>query len=206
MKIKSILLTFLFTSFIYGQTEKDKALENDIVELVEEMEFMYGYDQTLREYTIFKTFDKSETDRIENLSDSLRLNEISKRKFKSDSLGLLIWKNYINPKDAMHTERMIEITKKYGFPSVKRIRKFYSDDFADPEFYPLLLLIHSPSEYSDELKTLMSNEYKMGNINQCQYGYLLWHLEGRKSMQPMLDNGFEMVEENGKKTMKSTCE
>jgi len=25
---------------------------------------MYGYDQALREYSIFKTFDKSETERI----------------------------------------------------------------------------------------------------------------------------------------------
>lgn len=205
MKFKTLLLTLLITNLTFCQNEKEIALENDIVGLVEEMEFMYGYDQTLREYTIFKTFDKSETDRIENLSDSLRLGEISKRKFKSDSIGKFIWENYIIPKDAKHTERMIEITKKYGFPSVKRIRQFYFDEFADPEFNPLLLLIHSPSDYSDELKTLMMNEYKIGNINQCQYGYLLWHLEGRKSMQPMLDNGFKMDEENGMITMKSTC-
>jgi hypothetical protein len=35
-------------------------------------------------------------------------------------------------------------------------------------------------------------------INQCQYGYALWQFTGRKKVfQPMLDNGFEMVDENG---------
>jgi len=114
MKIKTLILFLLVTKVAICQTEKEKAFENDIIELVEEMEFMYGYDQTLREYTIFKTFDKSETDSIENLPDSLIIKEISERKFKSDSIGKYIRKNYIIPKDAEHTERMIEITKNMG--------------------------------------------------------------------------------------------
>ncbi|MFD2432463.1 hypothetical protein ACFSO9_02265 [Mesonia maritima] len=112
MKIKLLIVVLIINSVAYSQSEKEIAFENDIIKLVEEMEFMYGYDQTLREYTIYKTFDKSETDRIENLSDSIRINEIARRQFKSDSLRKFIWKNYINPKDAEHTERMIEITKK----------------------------------------------------------------------------------------------
>jgi hypothetical protein len=46
------------------------------------MELMYGYDQTMREYSIYKTFNKSEIDRIENLPDSLRNEEMKKRKFR----------------------------------------------------------------------------------------------------------------------------
>ncbi|WP_304152203.1 hypothetical protein [Mesonia mobilis] len=206
MKYKVLILIFFLCNILYSQTEKDSLLKKDIITLVEEIEFMYGYDQTLREYTIFKTFDKSETNRIENLSDSLRLVEVKKRSFKSDSIKNLIWKKYINPMDAEHTKRMIEITKKYGFPSVKRIKKFYNKDFIDPEFNPLIIFIHSPKKYWKELKILMLKEYKNGNINQCQYGYTLWQFTGRKNFQPMLDNGFEMVEENGKTTIKSTCD
>ena len=51
----------------------------------------------------------------------------------------------------------------------------------------------------------MLNEYKNGVINQCQYGYALWHFSGRKSFQPMLDNGFKMVIENGIEVLQSTC-
>lgn len=206
MKLRLLIFYILVSNVIYSQSVKDSLLQKDINSLVEEMEFMYGYDQTMREYTIYKSFNKSETDKIENLPDSLRVEEMKKRKFESDSIGKLIWKKYISPMDAQHTERMIEITKKYGFPSIERIKKYYKKDFVDSEFNPLILFIHSPKKYWEELKDLMSTEYKNGIINQCQYGYALWQFTGRKSFQPMLDNGFKMVEENGKKTLKSTCE
>ena len=95
MKNKFLILTLLMTSLAFSQNSKEKAFENDIVELVEELEFMYGYDQTLREYTTYKTFDKSETNRIESLSDSLKSKEVAEKKFKSDSLAKNIWRNYI---------------------------------------------------------------------------------------------------------------
>ncbi|NIK93433.1 hypothetical protein GZ212_14820 [Mangrovimonas sp. CR14] len=205
MKLKLVILSIFLSNTIYSQSAKDSLLKKDINVLVEEMEFMYGYDQTMREYTIFKTFDKSETNRIENLPDSLKIEEIKKRKFKSDSIGKLIWRKYINPMDAEHTERLIEITKKYGFPSVERIKKYYNKEFVDPEFSPLIIFIHSPKKYWEELKELMLGEYKNGTINQCQYGYALWQFTGRKSFQPMLDNGYELVVENGTKKLKSTC-
>lgn len=206
MKFILLILSIFLYNIIYSQSAKDSLLQKDIVSLVEEMEFMYGYDQILREYTIFRTFDKSETDRIENLPDSLRIKEMLNKKFESDSIGNLIWKKYITPKDAEHTERLIEITKKYGFPNIERIKKHYKKEFIDPEFNPLIIFIHSPKKYWEQLKELMLNEYKTGTINQCQYGYSLWQFTGRKSFQPMLDNGFKMVEENGKSILKSTCE
>lgn len=64
MKFKTLTLSILFCNIIYSQSVKDSLFQKDIVSLVEEMEFMYGYDQALREYSIFKTFDKSETERI----------------------------------------------------------------------------------------------------------------------------------------------
>ena len=206
MQLKILIFSLLLSNAIQAQSAKDTLLQKDIISLVEEMEFMYGYDQAIREYTLFKTFDKSETDSIENLPDSLRIQEIKKRKFESDSIRKLIWQKYINPMDAQHTERMIEITKKYGFPSIERIKKYYKNEFVDPEFNPLIIFIHSPKKYWDELKELMLNQYQAGIINQCQYGYALWQFTGRKSFQPMLENGFEIVKENGNTTIKSTCE
>lgn len=205
MNFKLHLLLLFISHLVIAQKKSNLLLEQNIISLVEELEFMYGYDQAIREYTLYKTFNKSETDRIESLSDSLRTEEIIKRKFESDSIGLLIWNNYIHPKDAAHTERLIKITEKYGFPTVERLKKYYKKDFVDPEFNPLILFIHSPKKYWEQLKVLMRQEYQIGNINKCQYGYLLWHFTGRTSFQPMLDNGYEMVEENGKTTLRSTC-
>ena len=98
-----------------------------------------------------------------------------------------------------------EITEKYGFPSTKRIKMYYEEEFNDPEFNPYILLIHAPKEYWNELITLMKNELDNNRISKCTYGHMLWHFTGRKSFQPMLDNGYEMVEENGKTILKSTC-
>ena len=206
MKLKLLILSIFLCNTTFSQTKKDSLLQKDINSLVEEMEFMYGYDQTMREYTLYKTFNKSETDRIENLPDSLIVEELKSRKFETDSLKKFIWKNYINPKDEEHTERMIEITKKYGFPTINRIKKYYKKEFIDPEFNPLIIFIHSPKKYWEVLKVLSLEEYKNGIINKCQYGYLLWQFTGRKSIQPMLDNGYEIVQVNGKTTLKSTCE
>ncbi len=205
MRIKLFLVTLLITNSICGQNAKDNLLERDISFLVEEMLFMYDYDQALREYTQYKTFDKNETNRIENLNDSLRQYEIVKRKFISDSLKTKIWKDYINPKDAVHTERMIEIIKIYGYPNKERINKYYKKEITNKEFSAFLLLIHSPKEFWKELEVLMKIELEEGRINECAYGYLLWHVTGRKSFKPMLDNGYEMVIEDGKTRLMSTC-
>lgn len=204
--IKLLLPFFLFTSLIFSQANKEDLFKQDLDALIEEMEFMYGYDQLLREYTIYKTFDKSDTDRIESLPDSLQNEERKKRQFVNDSLSTHIFRNYINPKDAEHTARMIEIIKKYGFPDRKRIRKYYDKEFSDPDFTPFILLIHAPKEFWEELKILSREELEEGRIDRCTYGYLLWHLTGRQSFQPMLDNGYVMEVENGNTNLRSTCE
>lgn len=208
MTIKTFLLLpfFLSTALSFSQTAKEDLFKQDIAALVEEMEFMYGYDQLLREYIIFKTFNKSETDRIETLPDSLQLEERKNRKFLNDTLSSHIYRNYINPKDVEHTDRMIAIVKKYGFPGVKRIRQYYDKEFDDPEFSPYILLVHAPQANWEELKELMKKELEESRIDRCTYGHLLWHFTGRKSFQPMLDNGYVLEEKNGRKVLSSTCD
>ena len=76
MRITICILLVLVIRSTFGQTQKDSLFKKDIVPLVEEMEFMYGYDQTMREYTKYQTFDKNVTDKIESLTDSLKEKEI----------------------------------------------------------------------------------------------------------------------------------
>lgn len=206
MKNLFLLSFFLFTTLSFSQSAKDELFKQDVALLVEEMEFMYGYDQLLREYMIFKSFNKSETDSIEILSDSLRSISMKERRFVNDSLGKMIYRDYINPKDAVHTARIIEITKKYGFPDVKRIRQHYDKEFSDPEFNPYILLVHAPKSSWEELKLLMKNELEEGRIDRCTYGHMLWHFTGRSSFQPLLDNGFVMEEKDGRSNLRSTCD
>lgn len=206
MKNARILAFFLTTTLTYSQSPKEDLFKRDVAALVEEMEFMYGYDQLLWEYLIFKTFNKDETDSLEMLPDSLRSVVVKERKFVNDSLGKIISREYIKPKDAIHTARIIEITKTYGFPSSKRIRQYYDKEFSDPEFSPSILLVHAPRSYWEELKLPMKNELEEDRIDRCTYGHMLWHFTGRQSFQPMLDNGFVMEEKNGRTHMISTCD
>lgn len=201
-----IFLFFTTTSLTFSQSARDEIFEQDLPALIEEMEFMYGYDQLLREYTIFKSFNKNETDSIELLNDSLRSAIVKDRQFINDTLNTFIFREYINPKDAIHTERMIAITKKYGFPGVERITKYYDKPFKDPEFSPYILLVHAPEPYWEELKLLMKKEMEKGRIDRCTYGHLLWHFTGRKSFQPLLDNGFIMEIKDGRNNLRSTCD
>lgn len=205
-KINIFVILFFACNAIFAQTEKDSLLKRDINIIVDELQFMFGYDQIMREYINYKTFDKHKTDSIENLPDSLRAVAMRNFEFDNDTLVKMIWRKYINPKDAEHTERLIEITKKYGFPSADRLKKYYKKGFMDPDFQTNLIFIHSPKKYWEELKVLMKDEYEIGNINQCIYGYLLWHFNERKSFQSMLDNGWKFVEKNGKRVLISTCE
>ena len=204
MKPKLVIFFLIFSNIVFCQTPKDRLLERDINQVVEELEFMYGYDQTIRKYTTYKTFDKSEIDKIELLPDSLIEKEQKKRTL-NDSLKKLIFDEYINPKDTQHTEKLIEITKKYGFPTIERIKKFYKNDFTNKEFNPIIIFIHSPKTYWEQLKILMKSEFDEHNIDQCTYGYLMWHFNGRKSLQPMLENGWKIEEKDGKRKLTSTC-
>ena len=188
--MNKILLTLilLLTSFnFYSQSNKDELLKQDIEKIVEELKFMYNYDQATREYLYYQTFDKWITDSIESLSD--KDERLKFLPVKSDSLKTKIWENYITPMDKIHTRRMIEITNKYGFPSAKRLKKYSEESI---NFSPLILLIHSPFDYSEDLKNIAKIEKEQGRLEKCDYGYLLWHLNGRSDFQPMLDNGYEM--------------
>jgi len=200
------LLCFLVCSAGFSQSDKEELFKQDLVVLVEEMEFMYEYNQLLRNYMVFKTFDGCEIERIGNLPDSLRLAELRKWEFVNGNFSKYIYSNYINPKDAEHMARMIAIIKKYGFPSLKRIRRYTDKEFSDPDFSPFILLQNAPEKYWKKLRKLMKKEYDAGRINQCAYGFVLWDLSLDKSFKPMLDNGYVMETRDGVPFLKPTCE
>ena len=187
---KIYILILLFSSnFTFAQADKDSLLAQDAEVLIEEMRFMHELDQGTRKYLDYGSFNKSFTDSIERLSkeeikvaeESLKLTKESRSK---------IWDSFLNPLDSLKAERMIEIIDKYGFPSEKRLRK-YSDQKID--FSARTILVHTPFSFKERMIPIIEREYKAGNLkNQCEYGYLLWHLNGRSDFKYMLENGYEM--------------
>lgn len=69
-------------------------------------------------------------------------------------------------------------------------------------------MVHIPFSFKARLLPLLEREYKAGNFpDQCEYGYLLWHLHGRSDFSYMLENGYEMrTKENGTFELVSTCD
>lgn len=113
--------------------------------------------------------------------DSLKLSKESRSK---------IWENFLGPLDSLKANRMIEIIEKYGFPSEKRLEKFSDQEI---DFSARTILVHTPFTFKDKLIPIIEKEYRAGNLkNQCEYGYLLWHLNGRSDFKYMLENGYEM--------------
>ena len=61
---------------------QDSLLKKDINIIVPELIFMYEYDQAIREYLSYATFNTSITDSIENLPDTLQKKYRDKNLFK----------------------------------------------------------------------------------------------------------------------------
>ncbi|MTI22570.1 hypothetical protein E1176_16175 [Fulvivirga sp. RKSG066] len=192
---------------VNAQDEKDERLKEDINTITEELVFMYEYDQRLREYLIFRSFDKSLTDSIENLSTQDRAAWIDNNSFQNEALSAQIMDEYIIPFDKKHTERLIEITEMYGFPGTDRIKRYYTKPL-DSEFNPYIIFAHSQSKYWHQIDTLLKKELDEDRITNCLYGHFLWHINGRNDLNYMLNNGYQLIkDENGQSRLTSVdCE
>jgi hypothetical protein len=202
IKLFFVLFLCFITFPIVAQQNKDSLLKQDVQFIFEELKFMYDYDQALRKYPMYKTFDTHFIDSIEKLPQTEIEKFKKENKIQSDTLDWLIHTNYIQPFDKIHTQRLLEITKKYGFPTVNRMNAYLPVKIKG-EFNPIILLLHSPKQYWEELIPLMTNEYKLGTIDRCTYGYIMWHFHGRKDMSYLLNNGYKMTNENGVQGVKA---
>lgn len=188
LKYFSLIIVFGLQTSLFAQSEKDLLLQRDIEKIKNELQFMYFLDQEMRNY----------------FNSENNLNEISSKEIDPESKDL-IWKNFINPIDSIKTNRFLEIISKYGFPSLKRLNT-YSD--AKVDFNPIIILIHSPFLDAENILPIIENEYKTGNIDdQCDYGYLLWHFNGRSDFKYMTENGYKMEKkEDGTFKLVRTCD
>ena len=194
------LLLILLLSFTtnYAQTKSKFDLDNLFKQkadsIVDELRFNYQYDQAMREYILYKTFDKSVTDSIEKLEHEDLKKYVFARNFKSN-MAKRIWQEHIDPASDKFTESLINVSKEFGFPSLARINKFYTGYLPDDaEFNPVVIFIHANSKYYEQIKNLVTEQYEAGIIGKCDYGYIMWHVTGRKESKYLDDNGIK----NGK--------
>lgn len=203
-KLKKIIFKYLLLIFImcstngsaqkFSKSALDELFKQHADSIVDELRFNYQYDQAMREYILYKTFDKSVTDSLENLEHTELKKYVFAHNFKTN-MEKRIWDEHIDPASDKFTESLIRVSKEYGFPSLGRIKKFYKGMLPDDsEFNPVIIFIHANPQYYQQIKELVTEQFNMGIIGKCDYGYIMWHITGRKESKYLDDNGIK----NGK--------
>ncbi len=159
------ILLVVVLSACQPEKTKDEWLREDRAELAEELKAMEETDQKNR--LLLRALKKQQ------LPDSIY-------KKKSDSIWAIQ-----TPIDKKNTERLIEITKKYGFPRVSRL---------GAPIGVWIIFQHSAEEYREELSQLLAEEHKAGRLPDIEYEMLKWHLGGRKGipLEALQSKGIEV--------------
>ncbi len=80
--------------------------------------------------------------------------------------------------DFSNTKKLIHLTEKYGFPSLKRLKAKKATAY--------LIFVHSPKKFHTKIEELISKENEMKRISEYEKEYIFWHLKGRNGAPPRL--------------------
>lgn len=179
MRILNIsLFSILLVSCVSGLPSNKITLRK----IKEEVNIMYNRDQSIRSALLHNDslFGM-------NLERGFILN---KKKFlgnrfqvyqkKRDSLVAIMLEI-----DEENTNRLIDITSKYGFPSMRRLNEKKAKAY--------FLFVHSQKHHFERIRKLLDTEYQSNRISEYEYAYIQWHLNGRGSAPPMMGKDGKVV-------------
>ncbi|MFD2568837.1 hypothetical protein [Pseudotenacibaculum haliotis] len=179
VKIIGCLMLFLLVG-IYCSPLKKVLNRKDIKFLNKIVDSMYTVDQDIRNAiwdidSIYKVDKKSNNGQYQlNFMKKKKLGERYNQYKKSvDSVY-----NEMRKIDDSNTNKLLQLTKKYGFPSQERLKAKRASAY--------LLFVHSPRSYFDEIKALLSSEYKANRISEYEKAYIFWHINDRIGFPPKL--------------------
>lgn len=159
--------------------EKDYTLSNDKIKVIsKQIDSMYNLDQNLRHTFDTIDFKYKLTDGVSTYmfvgNDKLQKklgDQYFNYKKETDSLSKLMRRT-----DSLNTLKLIDLTKKYGFPNNKRLGEYKSKAY--------LLFVHSPRYFFPIIDTLVEKEYEAGRISEYKRKFIRWHLDGRNGFPP----------------------
>lgn len=183
MKLK-IILIFAALMVIFGCGNQHQLSQKKKIELITIVDSLFEIDQRSRHKlsipdSIYGLGEGTYMNLPQVLRDSLGVNYDNYRK-KFDSLVALMKES-----DITNTEKLIEITEKYGFPSAKRLGVYKSKAY--------MIFVHSPKFFHPQIESLILEEYKEGRINEYEKEYIFWHIKGRKSLPPRAGKNGEEI-------------
>jgi len=202
LKMVKKILILIFSLFI-SSCSKDyyfkrdvKKIALDLYQMTETDQLVRNHKKYLQSYYDIKT-PQHLVDSLTWLEDEEKLNSylannINSRVFninsnhlqgikKEDYLDLIkrmeIGMNYI---DSINTIELIRKTKKYGFPSYKRLKN--TIDSTSNKFLiqsPEIIFVHSPKRYFKDIRGIVINEYLKGRMDKNTCSRISWHINGR---------------------------
>lgn len=193
------IATFLLLSSCSPKvTLKDKRLSHNIESLSVELEKMKIIDQYLRNADNYmqryygrnsfmyflnrKTWGELPDSVIyDPMEGRIKMDSLKRLDYNKATREYVISENYLSD---INTKRLIEITKRYGFPSHERLKQFVRDSTnTSLTSSPMLIFVHSPAKYKEELIKLIRYEYTKKRIDVRVCSHIFWHLNGRKSLE-----------------------
>ncbi|MBN8565681.1 MAG: hypothetical protein J0M25_02940 [Flavobacteriales bacterium] len=91
--------------------------------------------------------------------------------------------------------KILEITKKYGYLSYLRVKNITGEEFNLEQLNFHLLFQCFPEKYKKAAYLLLKTEYKIGNIERCDFGFLVKDLLNVKDYTVLEEYGIVVTEE-----------
>lgn len=154
---------------------------SEIEFLIKETDEMHEKDQGIRqefaELDVFYGVDSETNGRFLFTKDKKEIlgEEYTEYKRKGDSL-----RDIMHSIDEVNTNKLLTLTKKYGFPSKERLGTYHASAY--------FIFVHSSRKYFDEIRSLIDKEYEAKRISEYERAYVFWHLDGRNGMMPSVND------------------
>ena len=181
--MKKFLLPLLFIAFSFSCKNKYELDQNKKKILNKEIDSIYDLDQKIR-LSFFELDSIYQLEKFFHMQSTLKKTQILGSLYEEYQKKIDSMEEDMKSYDYSNTKRLIDITKKYGFPGEERLGVYKAKAY--------MIFVHSPREYFEEITNLINLEYNEGRINDYQKEYIFWHINGRKSSPPMMgENGIK---------------
>jgi hypothetical protein len=186
MKKVILIVLLLFSISGFSQPEKDSLLTKDLDLVMEKLKLMHYLDQVGMEYWTManqevreasnKTFPYYFTSQIvKNNPTSIDIKEYLGMDLKE--FVPIKWKDFLSAVYEKNIVEFIALTKKYGYMSFERMRKF---DLVGKLSGNAVFVIRTKT-HDKEVKKLIKKEFKIGNMPETEYEHFKFFLQ-RKSV------------------------
>lgn len=164
--MKKIILILTIMISLFSCQEKNKEVkkkelsESKKAELIVEFKEMVKVGQLNRFYISLKTFDQSLIDSVKKLTieENIKFRQTHKSELSKEQVDSL-W-NVQNKIDLKNTNRLYNITKKYGWLSKTKL---------DSVVNSMIFLFHTPKETIEKMQALLMEEVRSNRMDPIEF-------------------------------------